>query len=207
MKLTFLKTIILIFILSTSIIHADSNKSDPVIMIENLTNTILEELSTNREAFQNDPEKTLQFAQEHLLPHIDTYRMARFVVGRPWREATTQQRDAFVDAFTKTLLNSYSNSLLALDIKEINIIKAEETRKRRQRITTEVILASGSNTTIVYRVHQNRDSKQWLLYDFSVEGISLLINYRKMFAPKIVRDGLDKVTQDLNSQNTIHSQG
>jgi phospholipid transport system substrate-binding protein len=197
---SFLVTCIGFLSLSVSA-NTQINQSDPVEMVKDLSNGILDQLVTKRAEFIAEPEKVVIFAKSYILPYVDNYKMARYVMGKKWKTASKKQQQDFADAFTETILRSYSDSLIKLKIEKIEVTKVLAKRKGRKSITTEVTQTNGEQSTVIYRAYQNKKTKKWLLYDFSVEGISLLVNYRKTFASEFAKKGVEQVI--LNMQEKL----
>ncbi len=42
---------------------------------------------------------------------------------------------------------------------------------------------------------------EWKIYDFCVEGVSLVLNYKQSFAEQIKNDGLDALIANLAKKN------
>jgi len=199
MKMLFLKLILVMSIVFSYIAYADFSQKDPTDMVKELSDGVLNQLVIHRADFEAHPSKAVVFAEEYILPYVDTYKMSRYVMGRKWKQASKQQQTDFVDAFTKTILNSYASSLIKLQIEEIDIVKTTSKRKGRASVETEVTQSSGEKTKVVYRLFQNKKDKKWFIYDFAVEGISLLVNYRKSFSSEISKKGLDQVITDMQN--------
>lgn len=188
------------FLVSVNQAYAVS-QSDPKKMVLELSNKVLKEIDLNRDQLESSSEKVKAFANELVLPYVDTPKMARYVMGGYWKKATKSQQKAFVEAFTNTLLQSYSKSLLKLKIKKIEVDSAIETHKGRVQVSTEVWQDDGNKTKVDYRVYLNKALNKWFLYDVSIEGISMLLNYRKTFASEFQKNGIDEVIALLNKKN------
>jgi len=182
---------------------ADVNQSDPKAMVEELSSRVLTKIEEDREALNSDPQKVKDFANQYVLPYIDMPRMARYVVGLYWNQASNSQKQAFTNAFTDSLLRSYSKSILKLKVTQIDVTKSQQSKKGRASITTEVTQADGNRSKVVYRAYFNKKSQKWMLYDVSIEGVSMLLNYRKTFASEFDKKGIDKVIADLEQKNQI----
>lgn len=201
MKMFFLKVVLLWFVLSINIVNAQINQKNPVQMIKGLSTGVVEQLSVNQQKFIENPDKLLEFAKGYILPYVDTYKMARYVVGRQWKKISKNQQQEFATAFAQMLLRTYSSSLVKLNIKTIDVIKATGKRKNRKSIATEVTQKNGEKTAVVYRAYQDKKTNKWMVYDFSIEGISMLVNYRKTFSSEIAKKGLTQVIKNIKSQN------
>jgi phospholipid transport system substrate-binding protein len=180
---------------------AQVDQSDPQQMIIELSRIVLPELKERAVELANKPAELQAFTQKYALPYIDTPRMARFIVGRPWRAASEQQQQAFIDAFTISVLRSYSSSLLKLDIDRIDVATAIPDGDARVLIPARITQGSGSAAEIVYRVFQDKSSGNWMIYDVIVEGISVLVSFREAYGSDIERHGLDGVIANLQERN------
>lgn len=180
---------------------ANVDQKDPKTMIESLSTQILSQIEQNREALNTDSAKVKELADQYVLPYVDTPKMARYVMGQYWKQATVAQKNAFTGAFTDSLLRSYSKSILKLKVTQVDVTRVDEDDRGRASITTEVLQSDGNRSTVVYRAYLNKDSEKWMLYDVSIEGISMLLNYRKTFASEFDKKGIDQVIDDLNKKN------
>lgn len=176
-------------------------QDDPQAMILNLSNKVISELNANREVLESDPAKVKEFAMTYVLPYIDTSKMARYVMGRNWRTASDTQKTEFVDAFTNTLIRSYSQSLLKLNIDSVDVKKAQEGKPGRATVASSVLQSDGNRSGVVYRLYLNKHTKKWMLYDISIEGISMLLSYRKAYGSDISKKGLDAVITEMQTKN------
>jgi phospholipid transport system substrate-binding protein len=187
-------------------VSAEVRQDDPVVMVKDMARDILAELKVKQELFRQDPSLIEAFAYEFVMPYVDTARMARYVAGRKWKSASPQQQKDFVEAFSKNLINSYSNTLLKLNIVDVEVVNVRSTKRGKKAITTEVTQDNGKKSIVVYRAFFDKKTQKWMLYDFSVEGISLLVNYRKVFSSEIDKKGFDVVIAELQEKNLTRKQ-
>lgn len=189
--------------MSANAAMAQVDQSNPKDMVKELSQEVLKQLDLRREELSADPKKVRAFANQYVLPYVDTPKMARYVMGQYWREASSAQQEAFIEAFTNTLLRSYSNSLLKLKVSKIDVTRVEEPRDDRASVTTEVTQADGNRSKVIYRAYLNKHTHKWMLYDVTIEGVSLLLNYRKSFASEFDQKGIDQVIASLQEKNKV----
>ena len=176
-------------------------QDDPEKMISVLSETLIQELNTQRAALEGNPEKIKAFAKMYVLPYVDTPKMARYVMGRYWRTTTKAQQEAFEQAFTTTLMRSYSQSLLKLEIASV-IVKPQIFEKPgRVIVASEVTQVDGNKTDVIYRTYLDKKTDLWMVYDVTVEGISMLLNYRTTYLSEFGKYGVDKVIQSMQEKN------
>ncbi|WEJ63198.1 MlaC/ttg2D family ABC transporter substrate-binding protein [Thiomicrorhabdus lithotrophica] len=178
------------------------SQDDPEKMVLSVSNKVISELNENRELLESSSADVKVFAIKHVLPYIDTEKMARYVMGKYWRVATDLQKQAFVDAFTNTMIRSYSQSLLKLRIESVEVEKAREEKPGRVTVASKVTQSDGNKSDVIYRVYLNKSTKKWMLYDVAVEGISMLLSYRKAYGSDISKKGLDAVIAEMQEKNS-----
>lgn len=176
-------------------------QDDPQAMVLALSNQVIHNLNSNRAKLESDASEVKIFATKYVLPYIDTQKMARYVMGKYWRSASDKQKKDFVQAFTDTLIRSYSQSLLKLNIESVQVKEAREEKPGRVTVGSSVHQSDGNKTDVVYRAYLNKKTKKWMLYDVAVEGISMLLSYRKAYGSDISRKGLNEVISEMQAKN------
>ena len=143
--------------------------------------------------------KALEEHHDELLADIAT--VARLVLGPHWRQATREQRTRFIAAFKRLMINSYAKALLLHSNKEIQVqpVPAGELASRRVSVRSIVQSSTGKAISIIYRMRLTEGV--WKIYDFNVEGVSLILNYKHSFAEQVSRSGLDSLIKTLDEKN------
>ncbi len=177
-------------------------QNDPAEMVSVLSTELIKAMNEQRAELESSPEKVKAFAGVYVLPYIDTAKMARYVMGKHWRTATEAQQAEFMAAFSNTLIRSYSQSLLKLNIESVNVKNAQEEKPGRVTVPSVVLQSDGNQTDVIYRAYLNKKSKKWMLYDVSIEGISMLLNYRKAYDSDFSKIGIDAVIADMKAKNS-----
>lgn len=177
------------------------NQQEPQKMIIGLSQVVLQEINTRADELAQNPSEIKAFAEANILPYVDTERMARYVVGRHWRVASEQQKKAFAEQFTLTIMRSYSQSLLKLQVEKVDVAAALPDGDNRVIIPTKVVQANGSVADVSYRAFKEKQTGHWLVYDIVVEGVSLLLNFRQSYSTDIERQGLDQVIVAMQEKN------
>jgi len=193
--------VLLLLLYSASTLAVNIPQDDPKRLVHELSQSLVDAIDANRQKFEENPSEIKRFADENVLPYIDTPKMARYVMAQFWKQASEEQQNAFVEAFTNTLLRSYSTSILKLKVSRMVVLNAIETHKGRVSVATEVTQNDGNVSKVVYRLFLNGDDQKWYLYDVSIEGVSMLLNYRKSYASEFQKKGIDNVIAALQEKN------
>ena len=149
-------------------------------------------------------EKALAFAEQKILPHIDFERMTRLAVGRAWRGANANQRQALVAQFGTLVTRVYSAAIDAYDGQEVQVDPLKLSPGDNDVIVRSRFKKAGTQPVEVdYRMWMSAEG--WKVYDISAENVSLVITYRSQFGEQIVRDGVDGLIQSLAQKNSASS--
>jgi phospholipid transport system substrate-binding protein len=132
-----------------------------------------------------------------IFPKFNFLEMGKRSLGKKrWRERTPEERKAFVDVFGKLLENSYANKLENYSDEKINYID-EIVKGKYAMVKTEVVRKNDS-INVDYKLIEG--SNEWLVYDITVEGVSLIKNYRSQFGKIIHNDSFDALMDKLNAK-------
>ncbi len=132
-----------------------------------------------------------------IFPKFNFLEMGKRSLGKKsWKKRTPDERRAFVDVFGKLLENSYANKLENFSDEKINYVD-EIVKGRYAMVKTEVVR---KNATINVDYKLIKGSSEWLVYDITIEGVSLIKNYRSQFGKIIHNDSFDVLMDKLNAK-------
>jgi phospholipid transport system substrate-binding protein len=141
-----------------------------------------------------------QIVNTTLVPIIDSNRMAGMVVGRQnWYAASPQERREFVALFKKYVINTYANALASFDDDHLQVYPLRGNISQRfVSVRSVIIRKSGQRIGISYNMVQS--GGQWKVYDFSIEGVSIVQNYRSQFSSILASGGMHQLIQKLQNR-------
>lgn len=157
-------------------------------------------LVAERDALEEHPERVYTLVDEMIVPHLDIERMARIVLGRHWRQASSGESRRFVEEFRGLLVRTYATSLQAYAEQEIKVLP-QEAAADTQTAAVQVEIHSPGEAVIPLTFHMHNRNGSWMVYDLKVEGISLVANFRSEFSSLIRAQGLDALIAQLAERN------
>ena len=132
-----------------------------------------------------------------IFPKFNFLEMGKRSLGnKNWKKIKPEERKAFVDVFGKLLENSYANKLENYSDEKINYVD-EIVKGKYAMVKTEVVRKNDS-INIDYKLIEG--SNEWLIYDITVEGVSLIKNYRSQFGKVIHNDSFNVLMDKLNAK-------
>ena len=161
-------------------------------LYNDLVATSMKEVSIDEQ--QKELEKLFQ-------KYVDIPIIARAVLGKSWREANTDQRTLFVNAFKNYVSNKYGRQFSEFKGTTLELVKSRDTlTKAGVLVSTVVVVPGNPSLKVVWQVSDGSGSLK--LIDLRVEGISMLSTERQEFRSKLKKfDGsLDDIILDISQK-------
>ncbi len=175
--------------------------SDPLALVRDTSNRVLLEILNRKDELTESPGKIYRLIDDILIPRFDFYRMSRLVLGKYWRRAADYQQAAFVREFRELLVRTYASALLNYSGQEIKYLPLRLVPgATRVVVNTEVREGRGTPAIpIKYSLYLAEDD--WMVYDVTIDGVSLVSNYRSSFAAQVRRYRIDGLIKKLTERN------
>lgn len=202
--------ILLLFSIGT---FAGTTPADAKKMIEDTTNEVLAALTEQREVLKANPKHVYKIVDSLVLPRFDFARMSKFVLGTHWNAATPDQQKRFTDAFRDLLVRTYSTALVeaaGVNLK-VNYLPLQDGGTHGVTLRTEVAQGNAKPIVVEYAMYipdakwqkeWNIQTEGWKVYNVTVEGVSLVTNYRTEFGNDIEKIGIDGLIKKVQSKQT-----
>jgi phospholipid transport system substrate-binding protein len=110
---------------------------------------------------------------------FDWEEMARRSLARYWAQRTEEEKKEFVHLFTDLLEQTYMDKVVEGYSGERIIYEGENIERNYGTLKVRIVTKKNTNIAVEYRLRKGGDP--WLIYDVSIEGVSLVDNYRAQF--------------------------
>ncbi len=134
-------------------------------------------------SLQDQPQARRTALRDAATEIFDFTEITRRSLGRHWRAATPAEREELVLLFTALLERAYVGRVEQFNGERI-AMAGETLDGELATVRTRLVSRGGAETAVDYRLH--RVGERWMAYDVSVEGVSLVANYRAQF-DRIIR--------------------
>ena len=157
--------------------------ADKVVESQNLVKNLYNDLvATSMKEMSVDEQETE--LEQLFKKYVDIPIIARAVLGKSWRTASTVQRTLFVDAFKKYISNKYGRQFSEFKGTTLEIVKSRDTlTKAGVLVSTVVVVPGNPSLKVVWQVSDGSGSLK--LVDLRVEGISMLSTERQEFRSRL----------------------
>ena len=156
--------------------------ADPAAVITNLGNRALEVLGKSATPAQRVARFHELFREDFDVPGI-----ARFVLGRYWKTATTEQQGEFTKLFEDYIALVYSSQLSAYSGETLKVT-GSRADSEGPIVASEIIRPAGAPPVKV-EWHMTDQHGTYKIRDVAVDGISMAVTQRSEFASVIQRNG------------------
>jgi phospholipid transport system substrate-binding protein len=174
--------------------------ADAQALVRATADKVLAEVRANKARLDRDSSGIYDLVQRHVVPHFDFTRMTQSAMGRYWRSATEEQRSALVREFQEMLVRTYAVALLNYSGQQIEYLPLRASAVEDDvMVQTKVSDAGAPPIPIDYRL--SRTVGSWKVYDVTIDGVSLVSNYRSTFAEQVQRNGVDGLIRQLSDRN------
>lgn len=173
----------------------------PLALLKDVSGRMLVELNKNINTIKRNDKLVYNLVDRIIVPHFDLPNMTRAVVGRDyWQQASSSTQQQFIKEFTCYVIRTYASAMQSYDGEIVKFYPIRGAVGDRAQINSDLLLKSGPPIQMQYRM--SLQSGKWVIYDFSVDGVSIIKNYNSQFAGDLRKSGLSGLVNKLRANNS-----
>jgi phospholipid transport system substrate-binding protein len=128
---------------------------------------------------------------------FDWEEMAKRSLATHWGERTPEERKEFIGLFADLLERSYMGKIEGYKNEKI-VFEKEKIDGDYAVVETNVVTEREVEIPINYRLRKT--GSEWLVYDVSIEGVSLVNNYRSQFNNIIMSSSYQELVKRMKTK-------
>lgn len=176
----------------------------PVAVLQTAANQMIAALAAHQSQLSSHPKLVNQIVRQNVVPYVDVNRMGGLVVGRAnWMSATPSQRAQFISAFTELVINTYAAAFASYDGDQVMFYPLRTQPTNVAHVDSVIVRKNGQRIAISYDM--NTVGGNWRIYDFSIEGVSIVQNYQSQFASTLANGGMPVLITRLQAYGKANS--
>ncbi|OGP72830.1 MAG: hypothetical protein A2V86_08755 [Deltaproteobacteria bacterium RBG_16_49_23] len=129
---------------------------------------------------------------------FDWEEMARRSLARHWAQRTPEEKREFIPLFKELLERVYADKVEGYSWNKI-LYEGEHTDGNYAAVKVKITTAKDQAIHVEYRIWKK--GNDWLVYDFSVEGVGLVNNYRTQFNEIILKSSFQELIKRLKAKS------
>lgn len=196
----FIVTLGFTFFASTGYAQNTSPVEAPNVLIERLSNELLDLIKTDPKLRSGDENEIMGIVDSKVMPYLNFRRMTAMAIGPKWREATDQQKDEVEESLKLMLIRTYSGALnkVTQDISIVMLPYKPVPDDKDTLVRTEVRIPGQTPVELSYRLRL--ENSGWMIYNVNVAGVWMVENYRSQFQPILNSSGIEGLIKALQER-------
>ena len=192
-----IKYIITIFLFFSITAYAGDS---PDLFLKKSVREVAQFIAENKETLENDESFLKTKVDELIIPKLDITLMSKIVLGKKiWLSINSQQREKFILTFRGLMVKTYMKSLTAFNGEKIKFIPYIAGKRPDVAKVKSVYLLPEGEIAVNYRLKLSK-ANEWKVFDISIDGISLLRNYRSDFQNHVDVHGITSLIDSLEEK-------
>jgi len=192
MKKIFPSALLLFFVLLSQ--NAVAAGQSPGMIVKTTVDRVLDVLDDKA----LDEEQKRRIIYQTAGKNIDFREMSQRILAVNWKLLSEDQQVEFVFLFEKILLGDYWARIRNYSGERVEYLAVSVDQNRFATVDTVIVRPEGrAEIPITYRMLLR--SGEWVAYDFLVEDLSLVQNYRTEYQAIIKNNGVEGLLEYMNS--------
>lgn len=128
---------------------------------------------------------------------FDWEGMSRRTLARHWKQRTAKEKEEFIDLFGKLLERTYLDKVEGYSGEKVLYV-GERVDGNYAIVVVKIVTKKETEILVKYRL--KKKGSEWFAYDISIQGVSLVNNYRKQFNSILVRSSYEDLVKKLKAK-------
>jgi phospholipid transport system substrate-binding protein len=192
-------------LLSFGLVAADTAPASPGAreVIEKVTADALAVLRDSQFSLDDKRQKIRQIAYDNI--NFDV--MAKLSLGRYWRDLSDGQRSQYSAEFKEHITNTYGHTTDDYSDEDVKVIGDRSEQDGDWTVSTHILGTKDNKPNqevadVEYRLRQQ--DGQWKIIDLTIDGVSLVANFRSQFQEIMTNGGFDQLLKLLHDKNVAN---
>ncbi len=157
-------------------------------------------IEPRHEELTHDRQEMYGVVDDFLLRYADMRGACRVIMSKHWKNATSEQRTRFINAFNSHVSNLLVDLFLEMKFDTLSVQPCEgDLEEIPVMVKTTVRLDNGSVASFNFRMHDN--DGDWRILDVVAGGVSYVKLYRSQITVEVAEYGLDQVIERFEQKS------
>jgi len=145
---------------------------------------------------KKNPELRREKLRQTIGVRFNYSQMVKRSLAKNYKDRTDKEREEFTGLFKKLLENSYASKIENYQNEKINYVD-EKVKGKYALVKTQIVRKDG---TIDVDYKLINEGGEWTVYDFVIEEVSLIRNYRSQFTKIIKTESYSSLVAKLTKK-------
>ncbi len=136
----------------------------------------------------------------------DLKRIARITVGREWSKLSEQQKEQWIDVFSRLSISSYAHNFKGFSGESFRFESEEETPNKRGVIVRSFFVIPDEKKEVKFDYLMKKSGDSWLIINIIANGVSDLALKRSEYSSIMDREGYNALISKITEKIEKYSQ-
>jgi phospholipid transport system substrate-binding protein len=197
MKIVFLLLNIMVCFLLVEGIAVPLLAGEPTEQVKQTTDKILSIIKDSALKSPSKAQERRRLIRKAADERFDWEEMARRSLGRYWAQRSAEEKKEFVRLFSELVERTYMSKVEYYSGEKVQYEK-ETIEGELAVVKVHVITQKNEDISVDYRLL--KEGNEWLIYDVSIEGVSLVNNYRTQFNSIILQSSYKNLVEKMKAK-------
>lgn len=151
----------------------------------------------NDPVLKNNVEERRKMLRNAVNERFDWREMAQRSLADHWKSRTEEEKKEFVPLFTDLLESAYMNRIENYSGDKVSY-DDEKVQGDYSLVKVRIFTDKQVEIPVVYKM--KKKGQEWMIYDVSIEGVSLVKNYRQQFDSVILTSSYQGLVEKLKEK-------
>jgi phospholipid transport system substrate-binding protein len=151
----------------------------------------------NDPVLKNNLEERRKMLRNAVNERFDWREMARRSLAEHWKSRTEEEKKEFVPLFTDLLESTYMKRIENYSGDQVSY---DDERVKGDYSLVKVTIFTDKQVEIPVVYKMKKKGQEWMIYDVSIEGVSLVKNYRQQFDSVILSSSYQGLVEKLKEK-------
>jgi len=183
-----------LFFFMTLVISGSSIAGGPTEDVRKTTDRLLAVVSDPAMKSADMAAERAKRIREAVDERFDWKEMSKRTLARYWKKRTEREKEEFIDLFGKLLERTYLDKVESYSGEKVLYV-GERVDGKYGIVVVKIVTKKDTEILVKYKLKNKGGA--WLVYDISIEGVSLVNNYRKQFNSIMTRSSYEDLIKKL----------
>ncbi len=185
------------FFLMTLIIAGSSMAGKPTEDVRETTDKLIAIVSDPAMKTSDMAAERARRIREAVDERFDWREMSKRTLARHWKERSDREKEEFIDLFGKLMERTYLDKVEGYSGEKVLYV-GERVDGKYGIVVVKIVTKKDTEILVKYKL-KNKGG-EWLAYDISIQGVSLVNNYRKQFSSIMTRSSYEDLVKKLRKK-------
>jgi phospholipid transport system substrate-binding protein len=171
---------------------------EPTQQIKQTTDKILSILADSNLKNPSRAQERKQWVSQAIGERFDWEELARRSLAQHWAQRTPDEKKEFIQLYRELLERTYLNKVQDYSGETVRY-EGENIESDYATVKVRILTAKNTEISVDYRVMKKEN--HWLVYDISIEGVSLVNNYRSQFNSILQKSTYEELVKKLKEKS------